>query len=193
MAYQSHHCSTTLPCSVCLIVFLHTCLSLSILLPFMLCAPCPFNAPFLFCVFQLLHTASFYMPESLSTLASISYLFCVFILSVHLLRPPCTVPLHALHHATVLLIGLFTASPLFLYFARSSLKKKTASRFCLFLICYSSLSFISHCAYCWFHTAHTVIFPSLQFNSFFIQNSQPRTVTSCFFYTLQPLQLPLKP
>jgi hypothetical protein len=67
MAYQYHHCSATLPCSICLTVFLHTCLALSVLLSFMICVPCPFNAPFLFCVFQLLHTTSFYMPESLST------------------------------------------------------------------------------------------------------------------------------
>jgi hypothetical protein len=93
-------------------VFLHTCLALSVLLPFMLCVPCPFHAPFLFCVFQLLHTASFYTPKSLST-APISSLFWVFILSVHLLHPPCTVPLHALHRAIVLPIRLFTATPFF--------------------------------------------------------------------------------
>jgi hypothetical protein len=81
MAYQSHHCSATLPCSVCLTVFLHTCLALSVLLPFMLCAPCPFNAPFLFCVFQLLHTTSFYMPESLST-AQPSLLCSAFLFSL---------------------------------------------------------------------------------------------------------------
>jgi hypothetical protein len=85
MTYQSHHCSATLPCSVCLNVFLHTCLALSVLLPFMFYASCPFNAPFLFCVFQLLHTASFYTPESLSTTTPIPSLFCVFILSVHLI------------------------------------------------------------------------------------------------------------
>ena len=67
MAYQSHHYSATLPCFSCLTVFLHTCLALSVLLRVMLCALCPFNAPFLFYVFQLLHTASFYTPESLST------------------------------------------------------------------------------------------------------------------------------
>jgi hypothetical protein len=138
MTYQSHHCSATLPCFVYLTVLLYTCLALSVLLPFMLYVPCPFNAPFLFCVFQLLHTASFYTPESLSTTASISSLFFIFILCVHLLHPSCTVPLHALHHAMVFLIGLFTATPLFLCFAHSSLKKKNASHLCLFL---------SHCAY----------------------------------------------
>jgi hypothetical protein len=92
---------------------------------------------------------------------------------VHLLRPPCTVPLHALHRAMVLLIGLFTATPLFLCFARSSLKKKkTASRFCLCLICYSSLSFISHCAYCNFpFLTVQLIFPS----------EQPTTHSHCMF------------
>jgi hypothetical protein len=168
MAYQSHHCSATLPYSVCLTVFLHTCLVLSILMPFMLCAPCSFNAPFLFCVFQLLHIASFYMPESLSTTTLISSLFCILLVSVHLVHAICAMLLHALHRGMVLLIRLFTTTPLFLCFTHSSLKKKTASRFCLFLIYYSSLSCISHCAYCWSHIAHTVIFPSLKFNSFFI-------------------------
>jgi hypothetical protein len=96
MAYQSHHYSATLPCSVCLTIFLHTCLALSVLLPFMLYAPCPFNAPFLFCVFQLLHTASFYMPESLSTATLISSLFCILIVSVHLVHAICAILLHAL-------------------------------------------------------------------------------------------------
>jgi hypothetical protein len=90
MAYQSHHYSATLPCSVCLTVFLHTCLALSFLFPFMLCAPCPFNAPFFFCVFQLLHTASFYMPKSLSTTTLISSLFFILIVSVHLVHTICT-------------------------------------------------------------------------------------------------------
>jgi hypothetical protein len=102
MAYQSHHCSATLPCSVCLTVFLHTCLALSVLLPFMLCAPCPFNAPFLFCVFQLLHTASFYTPESLSTTTLISSLFCILIVSVHLVHALCTMLLHALPMSSAL-------------------------------------------------------------------------------------------
>jgi hypothetical protein len=59
------------------------------------------------------------------------------------------------------------------------------SCFCLFLMCYSSLSFISHCAYCRSHTAHTVIFPFLQFNSFFIQNDRPlhSRLISSFIHT----------
>jgi hypothetical protein len=87
---------------------------------------------------------------------AISSLFCVFILSVHLLRSPCIVLLHALHRATVLLIGLFTVTPLFLCFARSSLKRKNdisllsiphlllISNFYLTL----RILLVSHCAYC---------------------------------------------
>jgi hypothetical protein len=102
MAYQSHHYSTTLPCSVCLTVFLHTCLELSVLLPFILYVPCPFNTPFLFYVFQLLHTASFYMPKSLSTAALISSLLCILILPMHLLHPLFTMILHALPMSSAL-------------------------------------------------------------------------------------------
>jgi hypothetical protein len=56
----------------------------------MLCGPCPFNAPFLFFAFQLLHSASFYTPESFST-TPISSLFCILIVSVHLVHAisPC--------------------------------------------------------------------------------------------------------
>jgi hypothetical protein len=96
MAYQSHHCSTTLPFSICLTVFLHTCHELSILFPFMLCVPCPLNAPFLFYVFKLLHTASFYTLEPLSTPTLISSLFSIPILPMHLLHPLFTMLLHAL-------------------------------------------------------------------------------------------------
>jgi hypothetical protein len=99
----------------------------------MLSVPCPFHAPFLFSVFHLLHTASFYMLESLSIVAPISSLFCVFILSVHLLHPPCTMPLYALQCAMVLFLGLFIATPLFLCFARSSIN--TLSLFCMFTSC----------------------------------------------------------
>jgi hypothetical protein len=103
MTYQSHHCSTTLPCSVFLTIFLHTCLALSVLLPFILCAACPFNAPFLFCLFQLLHTASFYTPESLSTTSTLSSLFYILILTMHLLYPLFTMLLHALPMSSALL------------------------------------------------------------------------------------------
>jgi hypothetical protein len=79
----------------------------------MLSAPCPFNAPFLLCAFCLLHSASFYAHKSLSTVTPISSLFCVFILSVHLLCPPCTVPLHGLQRAIVMFFGLFIATSFF--------------------------------------------------------------------------------
>jgi hypothetical protein len=113
MDYRSYHYSATLLYSTCISVFLHTPLTLYVLLPFMLYAPCPFNAPFLFCAFWRLHSASFHVHKSLSTTTPISSLFCVFILSMHLLRPPCTVPLHALQRATILFIGLFTATSIF--------------------------------------------------------------------------------
>jgi hypothetical protein len=72
-----------------------------------------------------------------------------------------------------------------------------AFRFCsayfIYLVsCNSSLSFISHYAYCRSHTAHTVIFPFLQFNSFFIQNNQPHIVTASPFYPIPPIQLHLE-
>jgi hypothetical protein len=86
---------------------------LYVLLPFILYAPCPFNAPFLFCAFWLLHSASFYAHKSLSTTTPISSLFCVFILFVHLLCPPCIAPLHGLQRATVLFIRLFTTISIF--------------------------------------------------------------------------------
>jgi hypothetical protein len=63
MAYRSHHCSATLRCSVCISVFC-TLLVLSVLFPFMLSVPCPFNAPFPFCAFLLLRSASFFTPQS---------------------------------------------------------------------------------------------------------------------------------
>jgi hypothetical protein len=74
---------------------------------------------------------------------------------MHLLHPPCIVPLHALHCATVLLIGLFTVTPLLLCFTCSSLKRKN----CISLLSIPHLLLISdfyltlrillvsHCAY----------------------------------------------
>jgi hypothetical protein len=56
------------------------------LLRFMLCVLFPFYVLCLFCVFHLLHTTCFCSHESLSIAAHISSLFCVFILSVHLLH-----------------------------------------------------------------------------------------------------------
>ena len=67
---------------------------LYVLLPFMLCAPCPFYAPFVFCAFQLLHSAFFYTPESPSTspnLFSILHFYSLCAMS-HL----CTIPLRVL-------------------------------------------------------------------------------------------------
>jgi hypothetical protein len=113
MAYRSYHYSATLLCSTCISVFLHTPHTLYVFLPFILCVPCPFNAPFLFCAFWLLHSASFNTHKSLSTTTPISSLFCIFILFVHLIHPPCIVPLHALQRAIVLFIELFTPTSIF--------------------------------------------------------------------------------
>jgi hypothetical protein len=133
MAYQSHHCSVTLPFSVYLAIFLHTCLALSVLLPFMLCVPCPFNAPFLFYLFQLLHTASFYTPESLSTTTLISSLFCILIVFVLLVHAICAILVHALPRAIVLHIGIFTATPHCHCFTHSSIN--TLPLFFMFSSC----------------------------------------------------------
>jgi hypothetical protein len=85
---SSLFCYTAL---LCLPHYLHAHLLVpSVLFPFMLCARCPFNAPFLFCAFQLLHSASFYTPQKCST-TSISSLFCIHIVSVPLMHVilPC--------------------------------------------------------------------------------------------------------
>jgi hypothetical protein len=90
---SSLFCYTAL---LCLPHCLHAhILALSVLLPFMLCAPCPFNAPFLFCAFQLLHSASFYTPESCST--TTPHLF--FVLHTYSLCAPCACYLTMLLHA----------------------------------------------------------------------------------------------
>jgi hypothetical protein len=105
MAYQTHHCSAAFRCSVCLIAFLHTSLALSVLPLFMLCAPCPFTAQFLFCALQLLHSPpSSHMNHlhqqqshnlQLQTTTPFSSLYCVFIASVHLVHAMFAIPLHA--------------------------------------------------------------------------------------------------
>jgi formate-dependent nitrite reductase membrane component NrfD len=41
--------------------------------------------------------SSFYTPESLSIIAPISSLFCLLIVSVHLVHPLCAMLLHSLH------------------------------------------------------------------------------------------------
>jgi hypothetical protein len=102
MAYQSHHCSTTMLCSTCIGLFLHPFLTLYVLLPFMLYVPCPFYAPFLFCAFQLLHFASFYTPKSLSTATPISSLFCILIVSVHFVHVVSAMLMHALPMSSAL-------------------------------------------------------------------------------------------
>jgi hypothetical protein len=98
----------------------------------MLSAPCPFNAPFLFSVFQLLHTASFYTPESLSTttpslLCSAFYTICA----------PSASSMHnafcMLFNVPFLFIGLFTATPHFSLLHSSSIN--TLSLFCMFSSC----------------------------------------------------------
>jgi hypothetical protein len=133
MAYQSHHCSTTMLCSTYIGLFLHPFLTFYVLLPFMLYMPCPFYAPFLLCAFQLLHSASFYTLESLSTVAPISSLFCILIVYVHLVHAICAILLHALHNAIVLCIVIFTATPHCQGFTPSSIN--TLSLFCMFSSC----------------------------------------------------------
>ena len=61
-----------------------------------------------------------------------------------------------------------------------------------FIICYSSLSFISHYAYSQSHTAHSMIFPFLLFHSF-SHTEQPTTHSLSHFllYTLTAVQLPI--
>ena len=95
MAYRSHHYSATLRYYVCISVFC-TRLALSILLPFMLSAPCPFNAPFPFCAFLLLRSASFFTPQTHSTTAPLSSLFNILILSMHLMHAISFFLLHSL-------------------------------------------------------------------------------------------------
>ena len=104
MAYQTYHCSATFCWSVCLISFLHTSLALSFLLFFMLCAPCPFTAQFLFCAIQLLHSPpSSHMnylhqqqpQQSPTATTTISSLYRVFIDFVYLVHAMFAMPLHA--------------------------------------------------------------------------------------------------
>jgi hypothetical protein len=66
-------------------------------------------------------TSCFYMHASLTTEALISSMFYVFILYMHLLLPPCAMPLNALHSVMVLLIRLFTATPPFCLLVPSSI------------------------------------------------------------------------
>jgi hypothetical protein len=112
MAYRSHHYSATLHYSVFISVFC-TLLALSVLLPFMLSTPCPFNAPFPFCTFLLLRSASFFTPQSHSTTTtSISSLFCILIVSMLIVHEICTKLLHDLPLPCSPLLGLFSHFPL---------------------------------------------------------------------------------
>lgn len=98
MAYQPYRCSVTLLCLVCINVFC-TPLALSILLPFMLSMPYPFNATFLYCAFLLLCSASLHTPQfSCTTTTPISSLFHIIIVSVLFVHAIFTMPLHA--HST---------------------------------------------------------------------------------------------
>ena len=73
MDYHPCCCFVTLLYLIYISVFF-TPLTLSVLLPFMLYAPYPFNAPFLDCAFLLLRSASLHTPE-FSYTAKTTYLF----------------------------------------------------------------------------------------------------------------------
>jgi hypothetical protein len=98
MFYQPCHYSVTLLCLVCISVFC-TLLSLSVLLPFMLYPPYPFNAPSLNCSFLLLQSASLHTIESSYIVTTpFSSLFCTLIVFVVFVHAIFTMPLHA--HST---------------------------------------------------------------------------------------------
>ena len=102
MAYQPCRCSVTLLFSVCISVFC-TPLALSILLPFILSTPYPFNATFLYCAFLHLRSASLLALESFPTTTTlISSLFHILIVPVLLVHAIFVMPLHA-HTPTNLL------------------------------------------------------------------------------------------
>jgi hypothetical protein len=85
---------------------------LSVLFPFMLSEPCPFNAPFLFCAFLLLHSASFFTPQSHpTTTPQISSVFSILIIYVILVHAICTKLLHALPLPMFSTSGYFLALP----------------------------------------------------------------------------------
>jgi hypothetical protein len=104
MAYPTYHCSAASRCSFCHTAFLHISLALSVLLQFILCAPCPFTAQFLFRSIQLLHNLPSsrmnhfphqQTPPLEQQQNNISSLYRVFIASVHLVHAMFTMPLHA--------------------------------------------------------------------------------------------------
>ena len=98
MAYRTCCCSVTLLFPVCIRVFC-TPLSLSVLWPFNLYAPYPFNAPFLDCVFLLPCSPSWYTPQfSYTATTPISSLFFILIVSIVFVHAIFAMPLHA--HST---------------------------------------------------------------------------------------------
>jgi hypothetical protein len=104
MAYHSHHCSATLHCSACISVSLLASAALSVLLLDMhLCSL------LLLCFISCTQHASTRLNHSQQQ-HLIPSRICVFMLSVHLLHPPCTMPLHTLHCISVLSYRLFTAT-----------------------------------------------------------------------------------
>jgi hypothetical protein len=70
-------------------------LALSVLLPFMLCVPCPFNAPFLFSVFQLLHPP----PSTHLNPSQQQQLHLFSVMHIYSLCAPCACYLAMLLHA----------------------------------------------------------------------------------------------
>jgi len=77
-------------CSVCLTVFLHASLALSVLLSFVLYTLFLFNAPFVFFASQLLHSTFFFAhashPTTTTPISSFFYLLIVSVLLLHPLR-----------------------------------------------------------------------------------------------------------
>jgi hypothetical protein len=125
MAYQPCRCSVTLLCPVCISVFC-TPLALYVLLPFMLSAPYPFNAPFLYCAFLLLRSASLHTPEfSCTATTLISSLFHILIVSVLFVHAIFAMPLHA--HST----PISSTSESFLHFTLPQLSNLLCATFSL--------------------------------------------------------------
>jgi hypothetical protein len=124
MAYQTNHCSAAFRCSVCLIAFLHTSLTLFVLPLFMLYAPFPFTAQFLFCALcaMSIHCTVPLLCSSAAALSSFftheppspttfkatsnsnnnlfSSLYRIYVASVHLVHAIFSIPLHA--HPTLI-------------------------------------------------------------------------------------------
>jgi hypothetical protein len=105
MAYPTYHCSVVSHCSFCQTAFLHISLPLSVLLQFILFAPCLFTTKFLFKSIQLLHNLpsscmNHFPHQQTPPLEQqqqhlISSLYRVFIASVHLVHVVFAMPLHA--------------------------------------------------------------------------------------------------